>query len=201
MTLLKGVPCRCRCNPGGAGSATWPRSSGTPHRSYLYAARLSPTASPAVEFPLPRPRPAAHQRVCPRNKARPPPPRPRRRGSGDKAGRRRVGGRRCPSPAPPGGDLSPRVPLDAGKFRSGSARKARAASGAPLAGLAAANHALCLSLSARRRRPGRGPGPCTRRGAEHRGGGEAEPSSRGQPPTCVRAGPGPRPPPPPPPLP
>ncbi|XP_072721366.1 suppressor of cytokine signaling 2 isoform X1 [Ciconia boyciana] len=49
------------------------------------------------------------------------------------------------------------------------------------------------------RRPGRGPGPCTRRGAEHRGGGgEAEPSPRGQPPTCVRAGP--RPPPLPPPM-
>lgn len=60
---------------------------------------------------------------------------------------------------------------------------------------------LSVSLSARRRRPGRGPGPCTRRGVEHRGGGEAEPSSRGQPPTCVRAGPGPRPPPPPPSLP
>lgn len=163
MTLLKGVPCQCRCNPGGAGSATWPRSSGTPPRSYLYAARFSPTASPAVPagFPLPRPRPAAHQRVCPRNKARPPPPRPRRRGSGDKAGRRRVGGRRCPSPAPPGGDLSPRVPLDAGKFRSGSARKARAASGAPLAGLAAAaNHALCLSLCSQA-----APGPGT--GAMH----------------------------------
>ncbi|XP_030815427.1 suppressor of cytokine signaling 2 isoform X1 [Camarhynchus parvulus] len=34
-----------------------------------------------------------------------------------------AGGRRYPSPAPPGGDLSPRVPpLDAGKFRSGIAR-------------------------------------------------------------------------------
>ncbi|KAM6091534.1 suppressor of cytokine signaling 2-like isoform 2-T2 [Theristicus caerulescens] len=44
-----------------------------------------------------------------------------------------------------------------------------------------------------------GPGPCTRHGAEHRGGGgEAEPSPRRQPPTCVRAGP--RPPPLPPPM-
>ncbi|XP_061310593.1 suppressor of cytokine signaling 2 isoform X1 [Pezoporus flaviventris] len=46
------------------------------------------------------------------------------------------------------------------------------------------------------RRPGRGPGPCTRRGVEHRGGGgEAESFPCRQPPTCVRAGPRPPPPP------
>uniref|UniRef100_A0A8B9FIR2 Suppressor of cytokine signaling 2 n=1 Tax=Amazona collaria TaxID=241587 RepID=A0A8B9FIR2_9PSIT len=172
------IPLRAQLSPT---TSTSPTPSSPPPSS----------AVPRLRLPRPRERRISGFALArERDHLRGPPPRPRRRGVGDRLD---VGGRRCPSPAPPGGDLSPRVPpLDAGKFRRGSARNARAASGAPLAGIAA-NHAF----SAPRRRPGRGPGPCTRRGFEHRGGGgEAEPFPCRQPLTCVRAEPRPPPPPP-----
>lgn len=77
--------------------------------------------------------------------------RPRRRGAGARLGGRGEemslplsppGGDVSPSLSPPGGDLSPGVcPLDAGKFRSRSARDTRGWLGAALPGLAA-NHTL-----------------------------------------------------------
>lgn len=188
MTLLKGVTVSfvrtAACNPGSAGAGTsaplcWlPLLSHTFTCSALSHDLLPPQKSQSCRTGSPAPAEGAGQRVRLCNKERPPSratasaesPAERSRGQ---AGRRR------------GGDVPPPLRREVishlgsllwmlGSSEAGSP-ETRSASGAPLAGLAA-NHAL----SARRRRSGWGPGRCTQRGAEPRGG-EAEPSPAGSP--------------------